>query len=119
MLAALGALAAALYAEHRAEVALVLTDMMMPVMDGIAAAGEISAERLTPVVMLTALGEESDRVLGLETGADDYVTKPFSPREVVALSEQLTVTYDYTHHRKANIPEELRQALEAWQYTGK
>lgn len=48
-----------------------------------------------------------------------YAAYSVAQREVVALSEQLTVTYDYTHHRKANIPEELRQALEAWQYTGK
>lgn len=63
---------------------LVLLDIMMPGEDGISLAGFIRATSTTPVILLTAKAEELDRVLGLEIGADDYVTKPFSPRELLA-----------------------------------
>jgi two-component system response regulator ResD len=63
---------------------LVLLDLMLPRLDGIEVFTRIRADHDTPVIMLTAKGEETDRVVGLEIGADDYVTKPFSPREVVA-----------------------------------
>ena len=61
---------------------LVILDLMMPGMDGLAVCRELRRQSAVPVIMLTALGEESDRVVGLEYGADDYVTKPFSPREL-------------------------------------
>jgi two-component system phosphate regulon response regulator PhoB len=57
---------------------------MMPGEDGISLAGFIRATSQTPVILLTAKSEELDRVIGLEIGADDYVTKPFSPRELLA-----------------------------------
>ncbi|GAA3401592.1 response regulator transcription factor [Paenibacillus hodogayensis] len=63
---------------------IVILDVMMPVMDGFAACREILKKRDIPIIMLTAKGEEFDRVLGLELGADDYVTKPFSPRELMS-----------------------------------
>jgi len=63
---------------------LVLLDIMMPGEDGISLAGFIRATSTTPVILLTAKTEEMDRILGLEIGADDYVTKPFSPRELLA-----------------------------------
>ncbi|MFI7080058.1 response regulator transcription factor [Micromonospora sp. NPDC049903] len=63
---------------------LVVLDLMMPGIDGLEVCRRIRRQLPDlPVVMLTALGEEADRVLGLEVGADDYVTKPFSPRELV------------------------------------
>jgi DNA-binding response OmpR family regulator len=63
---------------------IVILDLMMPGMDGLEVCRRLRRETPDlPVVMLTALGEESDRVMGLEVGADDYVTKPFSPRELV------------------------------------
>ncbi|MGG4492499.1 response regulator transcription factor [Brevibacillus reuszeri] len=62
----------------------VILDVMMPQMDGFEACREIRKKWDTPIIMLTAKDEEFDRVLGLELGADDYVTKPFSPRELVA-----------------------------------
>jgi two-component system, OmpR family, response regulator ResD len=63
---------------------LVLLDLMLPRLDGYEVFTRIRSRSPTPVIMLTAKGEETDRVVGLEIGADDYVTKPFSPREVVA-----------------------------------
>jgi len=61
----------------------ILLDIMMPEMDGIEVCSELRKEKTTPVIMLTAKGEESNRVQGFEVGADDYIVKPFSPREVV------------------------------------
>jgi len=64
---------------------LVLLDVMLPKKDGFAVCRELRAAGIrTPIVLLTAKGQEIDKVLGLELGADDYVTKPFSPRELVA-----------------------------------
>jgi len=62
----------------------VILDLMLPRIDGIDVFRRIRSRAPTPVIMLTAKGEETDRVVGLELGADDYVVKPFSPREVVA-----------------------------------
>lgn len=67
-----------------AEVALCVLDIMMPGMSGIDVCKEIRKTSRLPIIMLTANGEEIDRILGLELGADDYIVKPFSPREVVA-----------------------------------
>jgi DNA-binding response OmpR family regulator len=61
---------------------LVILDLMLPGIDGLEVCRQLRAQWLIPVVMLTALGEETDRVVGFEVGADDYVTKPFSPREL-------------------------------------
>ena len=66
---------------------LVLLDVMMPVMDGWAVCRAIRAESRTPVIMLTAKGETDDKVAGLKAGADDYITKPFEMREVLARIE--------------------------------
>lgn len=64
---------------------LILLDLMLPIMDGIEVCKLLRQKNInTPIIMLTAKGEETDKVLGLEIGADDYMTKPFSPREVVA-----------------------------------
>jgi two-component system OmpR family response regulator len=63
---------------------LVLLDIMMPGEDGLQLSGFIRATTSIPVILLTAKAEEMDRVVGLEIGADDYVTKPFSPRELLA-----------------------------------
>ena len=66
---------------------LVLLDVMMPVMDGWAVCKAIRAEGNTPVIMLTAKGETDDKVQGLKAGADDYVTKPFEMKELLARIE--------------------------------
>lgn len=74
----------ALAAMERDPVDLVVLDVMLPGMDGLEVCQRIRAERSVPIIMLSARGEELDKVLGLELGADDYVTKPFSPRELVS-----------------------------------
>jgi DNA-binding response OmpR family regulator len=63
---------------------LVVLDLMLPGTDGLELCRWIRSRSRVPVIMLTARGEESDRIVGLELGADDYVTKPFSPRELAA-----------------------------------
>ncbi len=62
----------------------VVLDLMLPGRDGLDVTRELRARTDVPILMVTARGEESDRVIGLEVGADDYVTKPFSPRELLA-----------------------------------
>ena len=61
----------------------IILDLMMPGKDGVEVCKELREKKATPVIMLTAKGEEANRVQGFEVGADDYVVKPFSPREVV------------------------------------
>jgi DNA-binding response OmpR family regulator len=78
--AADGETALALSARERPN--LVVLDVMLPGLDGLEVCRRLRATSDVPIIMLTALGEEADRVLGLELGADDYVTKPFSPREL-------------------------------------
>ena len=63
---------------------LVVLDLMLPGLDGMEVCRRIRSHATTPVIMLTARGDEVDKLVGLEIGADDYVTKPFSPRELVA-----------------------------------
>lgn len=63
---------------------LIVLDLMLPGMDGLDVCREIRKESNVPIIMLTARVEETDKLIGLELGADDYVTKPFSPRELVA-----------------------------------
>jgi len=74
----------ALDAFRAAPADLVLLDLMLPGLDGIEVCKQLRAESTVPIIMVTARIEEIDRLLGLELGADDYICKPFSPREVVA-----------------------------------
>ena len=66
------------------EIHLILMDLMMPEMDGITATAQLRETSNIPIIMLTAKSEDGDKVLGLNIGADDYITKPFNPIEVVA-----------------------------------
>ena len=66
------------------EIHLILLDIMMPVMDGITAMARIRETSNVPIIVLTAKGEDTDKILGLNVGADDYITKPFNPLEVTA-----------------------------------
>jgi len=73
-----------LAAARREKPDLIVMDVMMPGMDGLDLCREIRRESQVPIIMLTARVEETDKLVGLEIGADDYITKPFSPRELVA-----------------------------------
>ena len=75
------------------DIQLVLMDVMMPQMDGITAMAKIRESSNVPVIMLTAKSEDTDKVLGLEVGADDYVTKPFNPVELLARVKSQTRRY--------------------------
>jgi two-component system OmpR family response regulator len=68
----------------RGGVELVVLDVLMPELDGLALCRRLRAQTRIPIVFLSSRGEEADRILGLDLGADDYLTKPFSPRELVA-----------------------------------
>ncbi len=76
--------ASALRAFEKSRPDLIVLDVMLPEIDGYSLLSEFRSRSNVPVIMLTARGEETDRVLGLELGADDYVVKPFSPRELAA-----------------------------------
>jgi DNA-binding response OmpR family regulator len=76
--------AEALEQHDRVDPDLIVLDLMMPKMDGTEVTREIRRRGETPILMLTARSEDIDRILGLELGADDYLTKPFNPREMVA-----------------------------------
>ncbi len=82
---------------------LVLLDLMLPRIDGLEVFRRMRERAPTAVIMVTAKGDETDRVVGLELGADDYVTKPFSPREVVARVRAVL--------RRANGAEQLAEVL--------
>ncbi len=86
----------------------VLLDVMMPGMDGLEVCKRIRAKSNIPVIMLTAKGDETDRVVGLEIGADDYISKPFSPRELLARLRAVL--------RRAN-PEVVAEQLKVGQIT--
>jgi two-component system alkaline phosphatase synthesis response regulator PhoP len=75
---------AALIAAHEQKPDLILLDLNLPEVDGLDVCRNLRKDSDVPIVMLTARDDETDKIVGLEVGADDYVTKPFSPREVVA-----------------------------------
>ncbi|MET8950087.1 response regulator transcription factor [Streptomyces sp. NPDC004393] len=90
---------------------LVVLDLMLPGMDGLEVCRRIREDGPLPVIMLTARGDEEDRILGLEVGADDYVTKPFSPRELVLRVESVL--------RRAGTPVAARtEPAESWLRAG-
>lgn len=76
--------AAAVRAAEQLKPDLIIMDIMLPIMDGIEATRRIIAKRPVPILMLTARDAEADKIVGLSAGADDYMTKPFSPRELIA-----------------------------------
>ncbi len=82
---------------------LIVLDVMMPGEDGLSVCRRLAAEGTTPILLLTALGEETDRIVGLEIGADDYLPKPFNPRELLARIKAIL--------RRAERPERSAGAL--------
>ncbi len=85
---------------------LVLLDIMMPGMNGLEALREIRKTRTIPVIMLTAKAEDMDKIMGLTTGADDYVTKPFHPLELVARVKSQIRRYVYFNTQRSEEPPE-------------
>ncbi|MFM9331362.1 response regulator YycF [Paenibacillus mesotrionivorans] len=84
---------------------LILLDLMLPLKDGLDVCREVRARKNTPIIMLTAKDSEVDKVLGLELGADDYVTKPFSTRELLARVK--------AHLRRTNAAAQVQEASAA------
>src|SRR5262245_30605211 len=84
---------------------LVVLDLMLPGLDGLEVCRRIQHERPVPVLMLTARDSETDMVVGLAVGADDYLTKPFSPRELVARVHALLRRVDRAHTAETNTGE--------------
>jgi len=109
---------AAVQAVRSLQPELVLLDLMLPGMDGLAVCREVRAFSAVPIIMVTARVDEIDRLLGLDTGADDYICKPFSPREVVArIKALLRRAHGHLASRQAAgglVVNEGRQAVE-WQ----
>lgn len=91
---------------------LVLLDIMMPGEDGLSLCRHLVESRGLPVILLTAKGEAMDRIIGLEIGADDYVTKPFEPRELVARIRSVLRRADRTPAARG---EEFVYSFEGWQ----
>jgi two-component system, OmpR family, alkaline phosphatase synthesis response regulator PhoP len=94
--------ALATYAERNPD--LVILDLGLPDTDGLDVARELRRKSQVPLIMLTARDEETDRILGLELGADDYVTKPFSPKELVA---RVRALFRRTELSAAAVPEDV------------
>ena len=97
----------ALEVVKRHDIHLILLDVMMPVMDGITATSKIREFSNAPIILLTAKSETEDKVLGLNVGADDYITKPFVPVEVLARVRSQLRRYAKLGSQKPNAPDEL------------
>jgi len=93
---------------RRETVDLVLMDIMMPELDGIRATARLREEKNLPIILLTAKSEDSDKVLGLNIGADDYITKPFNPIEVIARVKSQLRRYTMLGGRKEEARDLLR-----------
>ncbi|WP_010198767.1 response regulator transcription factor [Bacillus sp. m3-13] len=98
------------------EVDLIILDVMMPDMDGFTACKKIREKYMMPILMLTAKSDELDKVRGLKLGADDYVMKPFSPKELLARVEALLrrsnqAFFDVVSHSEITVQKSARQVL--------
>ena len=91
---------------------LIILDVMMPKIDGFTVLKEVRKTKLTPIIMLTAKEEEVDKILGLELGADDYVVKPFSMRELIARVKAILRRCDFE-----TLPSESNDVIEAGDLT--
>jgi two-component system OmpR family response regulator len=97
----------------RAQVDLVILDVMLGAEDGLSICRRLKAESDVPVMMLTARGDEVDRVLGLELGADDYLCKPFSPRELLARIRNLLRLTEHRRQQQAGT-DQRRLRFHGW-----
>jgi two-component system, OmpR family, response regulator len=92
-----------------ANIDLIVLDLMMPGEDGLTLCRNLRAKSDIPVIMLTAMGEETDRIIGLEMGADDYLAKPFNPRELLArIKAVLRRSENVSSRLPQQTPERLR-----------
>lgn len=91
---------------------LILLDLTLPTMDGVEICKKLRTIKNTPIIMLTAKSEEIDRVLGLEIGADDYITKPFSIRELLARIKAVLRRTDIKEVKEENIPSISAEGLQ-------
>ena len=98
--------AEAVEAVRKNDIQLILMDIMMPGLDGIAATAAIRRESNAPIILLTAKSESSDKVLGLNVGADDYITKPFDPVEVLARVRSQLRRYTLLGAKPDSVPEQ-------------
>lgn len=87
---------------------LLVLDLMMPGEDGLTLCRELRVKSRLPIIMLTAMGEETDRIIGLEMGADDYLSKPFNPRELLA---RIKAVMRRTQTESLPVPETLTRDL--------
>lgn len=92
---------------------LIVLDVMMPGEDGLSLCRELRVKSNLPIIMLTAMGEETDRIIGLEMGADDYLAKPFNPRELLA---RIKAVMRRTHadHSVLTVPDSPNIRFDRW-----
>ena len=93
---------------------LVVLDLMLPGEDGLSICRRLRAQGALPIIMLTALGEEADRIVGLELGADDYLAKPFNPRELVARIKAVLRRAQATAANAADTPPSRALTFAGW-----
>jgi len=93
----------AIYKIEQLKPSMILLDIMIPVLDGIEVCRQVRKFSRVPIIMLTARAEDEDRIMGLELGADDYITKPFNPREVVARVKAVLRRVPDTEFTKTNV----------------
>jgi DNA-binding response OmpR family regulator len=91
-----------------AEHALIILDLMLPGLNGLSILRRLRAQSSVPVLILTARGEDVDRILGLEIGADDYLAKPFNPRELIARIRAIS--------RRTNRMNAVAAPVDCWRY---
>ena len=99
--------AAALALVEREEIDLAILDVMLPDMSGFVLCQKIRVQHMVPIIMLTAKGEDMDKIMGLTLGADDYLTKPFNPLELAA-----RVKTQLRRYTKYNVPQETRHEVD-------
>lgn len=87
--------------QNNPEIQLILMDIMMPRLDGMHATMKIRESRNIPIIMLSAKSEDNDKILGLNIGADDYITKPFNPMELIArVKSQLQAVHQFRYGKR-------------------
>lgn len=96
---------------------LIVLDVMLPGEDGLSLCRRLRAHSSTPIIMLTASGEETDRVVGLECGADDYLAKPFSTRELVARIRAILRRSNESHSNKPRL-QQAEEGIDQFEFSG-